>query len=54
MITTASGAASWDLDVAAAGFEAGETVYFQLWYRDPAGSGATSNLSNGLGVLFCP
>ena len=54
VITTASGAASWDLDVAASGFEAGETVYFQFWYRDPAGSGATSNLSDGLGVQFCP
>lgn len=30
---------------------AGETWYYQLWYRDPAG-GTTSNLSDATGVTF--
>ncbi len=34
---------------------AGQTWYFQSWYRDPAGPcGQSSNLSNGLRVLFQP
>jgi len=34
--------------------EVGETVYFQLWFRDPADGGAGSNQSLGLRVTFCP
>jgi glucose/arabinose dehydrogenase len=32
----------------------GDTCYFQHWYRDPAGGGAEFNLTDGLGVRFCP
>jgi serine protease AprX len=32
----------------------GETWYFQLWFRDPAGGGAQFNLSDGLAATFCP
>ena len=34
----------------------GQTWYFQAWYRDAQGSpcGSTSNLSNGLGIVFGP
>lgn len=32
----------------------GELRYFQLWYRDPASSGPTFNLSNGLKAGFLP
>ncbi|MFT5151588.1 MAG: hypothetical protein ACI841_001575, partial [Planctomycetota bacterium] len=34
---------------------AGSSWYFQCWYRDPFGPGGSGfNLSNGLGVSFCP
>jgi hypothetical protein len=33
---------------------AGESAYFQLWYRDSASTGAGFNLSNGLHVVVCP
>ena len=33
---------------------AGDTRFFQLWYRNPAGGGAGFNLSDALGVFFCP
>ncbi len=33
---------------------AGSTWYFQLWYRDVAAGGPQFNLSDGLGVTFCP
>jgi hypothetical protein len=33
---------------------AGSTWYFQFWYRDPAGGGASFNLSDALGATFCP
>lgn len=32
----------------------GDTIYFQLWYRDPAAGGSGFNLSNGLQATFCP
>ena len=54
VLTGATGEASWSLDVATAGFEAGQTVHFQFWFRDPAGGPAGNNLSDGLGVVFCP
>lgn len=54
VVTQAAGVASWDLDVAGEGLRAGQTVHFQFWYRDPGAGDTGSNLSNGLGVLFCP
>jgi hypothetical protein len=54
VLTSAAGEASWDLDVAAEGFLAGESVNFQFWFRDPGGGPFGNNLSDGLGVLFCP
>ena len=54
-ILDAGGGASWGPGLAtSAGWSGGAVRQLQVWYRDPAGSGATSNLSNGLGVLFCP
>ena len=35
------------------GVAAGDTLYFQYWQRDPAGSSPRS-LSNGLSVTFAP
>ena len=32
----------------------GETWNFQFLYRDLAGGGALFNLTDGLGVTFCP
>jgi len=32
----------------------GSTWYFQAWFRDPAAGGAAFNLSDGIGVFFCP
>jgi hypothetical protein len=32
---------------------AGDTKYFQFWYRNPAAGGAGFNLSDSLGVPFC-
>ncbi len=34
-------------------FDAGETVNFQFWYRDPMGGGAAFNLTDGLEATFC-
>ena len=33
---------------------AGQTLNFQLWYRDPAANAAGFNLSDGLSILFGP
>ncbi|MCP3914970.1 MAG: hypothetical protein GY711_05405 [bacterium] len=33
---------------------AGQTWYFQCWYRDPAGGGSEYNFSDGPEVVFCP
>ena len=33
---------------------AGETWYFQFWFRDNAAGGAGFNFSDGLSVTFCP
>jgi hypothetical protein len=37
-----------------ADLEAGSTFDFQYWYRDPAGSPATFNVSSALEILFVP
>ncbi|MBK7644063.1 MAG: TIGR03790 family protein [Planctomycetes bacterium] len=37
----------------AGALHAGETGYFQLWYRDPGFGPAGTNLSDGLGVPLC-
>jgi hypothetical protein len=34
-------------------FAAGDTAYFQFWYRDNPQVGTTFNLSDGLAVTFC-
>jgi hypothetical protein len=54
-----TGAASFALDVDAppdpsCRITAGDTWFFQLWYRDPAAGGSGFNLSDGLRVGFCP
>ena len=46
----ALGDASWDLDVAATGVEAGDTLHFQFWFRD---GGGVFNTSNALQLTFC-
>ncbi len=33
--------------------QTGDTLHFQLWYRDRNGGGAGNNLSDGLEVTFC-
>jgi hypothetical protein len=35
-------------------FEAGTSLCFQFWYRDPQGGGAAFNLSDAVRVTFCP
>jgi hypothetical protein len=42
------------VDLAAQGFTPGQTVRFQLWYRDPAMGLSGFNLSDGLSVSFWP
>ena len=34
--------------------DAGDTRYFQFWYRDPGPIGAGYNLTDGLEITFCP
>lgn len=51
----ASGNSATTIDIATkGGVSAGQTRYYQLWYRDPAGSpcGALFNTSNGLEVIW--
>jgi hypothetical protein len=53
--TDAAGHASWGPGLAGpAGWTAGSTRYFQVWYRDAAGTpcGLASNLSNATRVTF--
>jgi len=56
-VPDANGSASWGPGLGAAGgWSAGDTRYFQAWYRDPSGGpcGAGFNLSNGVEVTFTP
>ncbi len=54
---SASGTSARVLDLAsppaAGNIGAGNTVYFQCWYRNPAAGGAGFNLSDGLSATFC-
>ncbi len=43
-----------ELELAPGAYSAGETRYFQAWFRDPAAGGARANTSSGLRVTFCP
>ncbi len=43
-----------NIPTAPGGISAGQTKFFQFWYRNPAGGGAGFNLSDALGVPFCP
>lgn len=52
-----SGAATWGPGLGAVGsWAAGQTLHFQAWYRDPAGSpcGSLFNLTNALSVTLVP
>ena len=57
LVTDATGATSLSLDLTGAPFEgsvqAGDTRYFQFWFRDPLGGPAGFNFSDGLEVEFC-
>jgi len=48
------GDAVHDLNLTGTQIDAGETWIFQYWYRNPAGGGAGFNLSDAIGVPFCP
>jgi hypothetical protein len=53
----ATGGASWPAGLSASGgWEAGDTRFFQCWYRDPAGGpcGQGFNTTQGLRVIFGP
>jgi hypothetical protein len=54
-ISDASGNASWPSGLGATGgWAAGDTRYFQIWYRDPSGGPCAGgfNLSNGVEIQF--
>ncbi|MFT4539794.1 MAG: hypothetical protein ACI841_003371 [Planctomycetota bacterium] len=52
------GEARWSLDLTnlppGGGIQAGDTVKFQFWFRDPAAGGAAFDLTDGLSATFCP
>jgi len=52
----AAGVASiaFDPAISSTPVAAGDVRMFQHWYRNPAGGGALSNLSDGLQIVFCP
>ncbi|MAF67090.1 MAG: hypothetical protein CMJ84_15710 [Planctomycetes bacterium] len=56
-VPTAPGVMTYELDledppVPAAQIHPGSTWYFQAWFRDPAGGGATFNTSDGYRITF--
>ena len=56
-IATGIGTAQRALDMTATplnSVQAGDTRYFQFWYRDPGVIGAGYNLTDGLEITFCP
>ena len=57
LVTDSTGAASLALDLTSTPFagnlQAGDTCYFQFWFRDPLGGPAGFNFSDGLEVEFC-
>lgn len=54
VMTDAQGNASRALSLASTPIVADSTWYFQYWFRDPAGGGAGSNLTDALRMRFCP
>jgi len=54
-VTSASivGDAAVPVNLTGSPIDAGETWYFQNWYRNPAGGGAGFNLSDALQTPFC-
>ena len=57
VVSNANGTASSSIPLAATGgVLAGQTKYYQFWYRDPLGSpcGSNFNLSNGLAIEWAP
>ncbi len=52
--TDPTGFAELPLDFAALPFTPDDTWYFQYWFRDPAGGGTGSNLTDAVRVRFCP
>ncbi len=56
-VATGRGTAQRALDMTATplnSIQAGDTRYFQFWYRDPGVIGAGYNLTDGLEITFCP
>ena len=54
---TSGGSVFRDLDLTVAPLDqitAGSTWNFQLWFRDAAGGGAQTNLSDAVSVTYCP
>ena len=45
---------NFDVNAPPALVHAGDTWNFQFWYRNPAGGGTGTNVSDGLQVMFCP
>lgn len=58
LVTSALGSASYAVDITSppqstGQISAGETWYFQFWFRDPAAGGSFFDLSNALELTFC-
>ena len=56
-VSTHAGTAQRTLDFSSSPLnntQAGDTLHFQLWYRDPAAGGSNYNLTDALEVTFCP
>lgn len=48
------GDSTFDLSLPSTQIQASQTWIFQYWYRNPAAGGAGFNLSDAIGVPFCP
>lgn len=53
IVVGAGNVAELDVDMPTSGITPG-TRYFQHWFRDPAGGGASFNTSDGVGITFLP